>query len=230
MTDIIKKKTKAPRKKKNTKVSNNLPESLLEPIANLAGLDVTNVRNLLKDSVFKAGSSEPVWTENEVAAALVFCKQYQLNPLTKEIQFFRTKGRVTPYVGYDGWIAIANRQPDYNGATFDYTYSKEDENSVIAITCNIHRKGKDHPFSVPEWYQENYKQTMPWNTFPNKMLRQRAFGQAVRMAYGITAEIADDLPDTTYSNPVKVETIIDLSGNEEIANDTEITSEKGSSE
>lgn len=221
------KQSKAEVIKATSQTDSILPESLLEPIANLTGLDVVKTRNLLKDSVFKAGKNEDPWTENEVAAALVFCQQYSLNPLTKQIQFFRTGGRVTPYVGYDGWIAIANRQADYNGATFDYTYSKEDENSVIAITCNIHRKGKDYPFSVPEWYRENYKQTMPWNTFPNKMLRQKAFNQAVRMAYGISAEIADDLPEANVSNPIEMDAVIDLANVVKVPEVVEEVTEEG---
>lgn len=204
-----------PTKKKVTRgtrqTSGIIPRELLQPIATLTGMDVAKTRALLKDSVFKASKKETAWTENEVAAALVFCKQYQLNPLTKEIQFFRAGGKVTPYVGHDGWVSIARRQPDYNGCTFEYITKEDDQSTVIAVTAIIYRKEIDHPFSVTEWYQENYKQTMPWNTMPNRMLRQKAFNQCARLAFGINAESADDFPDNEAPLPVNTETIIDLS-------------------
>lgn len=193
---------KKPKKENTDKV---MSQALLQPIADLTGLNITETRNLLKDSVFRAGSKEKPWTENEVAAALVFAKQYDLNPLTKEIQFFRTAGKVTPYIGYDGWVTVVNRQGDFNGVTFDVELN---EGQLISVQCNIYRKDFDFPISVREFYQECKKPTQPWSQMPSRMLRQRAFSQAARLAYGIGIPDRDEV---VLENAPPPPDVVDLS-------------------
>jgi len=195
MAGVAKKKPqeleKVPEKKvKKENTDKVMSPALLQPIADLTGLNIRETRNLLKDSVFRPGKNEKPWTENEVAAALVFARQYDLNPITKEIQFFRTGGKVSPYIGYDGWVTVVNRQEDFNGVTFDVELI---EGQLISVQCHIYRKGFDFPISVREFYQECRKQTQPWSQMPSRMLRQRAFSQTARLAYGIGIPDRDEV-------------------------------------
>lgn len=201
---------KEPAPEKKTKKKNNtdkvMSPALLQPIAELTGLNIQETRNLLKDSVFKASTKEKAWTENEVAAALVFAKQYDLNPITKEIQFFRSGGKVNPYIGYDGWVTIVNRQEDRNGVTFDIEIGEN--NIPISVQCNIFRKGCEYPYSVREFYLECRKQTQPWQQLPTRMLRQRAFSQTARLAYGIGIPDRDEI---IMENAPPPTVVVDLS-------------------
>ena len=200
---------KIPEKKTRKKRENPdkvMSPALLQPIADLTGLNIVETRRLLKDSVFIAGSNEKAWTENEVAAALVFARQYDLNPITKEIQFFRSRGKVNPYIGYDGWVTVVNRQEDFNGVTFDVEL--DGERNLISVQCNIFRKGFDFPISVREFYHECRKQTQPWAQMPSRMLRQRAFSQSARLAYGIGIPDRDEVVMENTPIPTQV---VDLS-------------------
>ena len=206
-------KEQEPTPEKKTEKKNNtdkvMSPALLQPIADLTGLNITETRNLLKDSVFKASTREKAWTVNEVEAALVFARQYDLNPITKEIQFFRSHGKVSPYIGYDGWVTIVNRQEDFNGVTFDVEL---DENrQLISVQCNIFRKGFDFPISVREFYHECRKQTQPWQQMPSRMLRQRAFSQTARLAYGIGIPDRDEV---VLENAPPPPGVVDLSATE----------------
>jgi len=176
-----------------------LSPQLIQPLADRVGLDLERTRTLLKDSVFRAGPREAAWTENEVAAALVLAGHYNLNPMTKEINFFRQGGKVSPYIGFDGWVSIVNRQEDFNGITFDVELSSDGK--LEAVVCNIFRKGFDHPISVREYLTECRKPTNPWNQMPHRMLRQRAYCQAARLAYGIGIPDGDEAALETEPQP-----------------------------
>jgi phage recombination protein Bet len=126
-------------------------------------------------------------TNEEVAAFLMVAKEYDLNPITREIHAFPKKGGgIQTVVGVDGWAKIITRHPDFNGADFSYN---ADEQSV---TCTIHRKTTDHPVSVTEYLDECQRPSEPWKTMPKRMLRHKAFMQAGRYAFGISGVVDPD--------------------------------------
>lgn len=145
----------------------------------------------LKRTVFSAARNDA-----EFYSLCLVARQYGLNPLLKEIYAFPAKGGgVVPLVGIDGYVAMANRQPDFDHAEFRYS-----EQTIAAgvakaapewIECCIWKKGHAGPTVAREYLEECYRQTEPWRTHPRRMLRHKAFCQAVRLAYGFSGVYSD---------------------------------------
>lgn len=138
-------------------------------------------------------------TVTETAAFLVVAHHYSLNPLTGEIHPFRTKdNRIRCIVGYDGWVKLSNQHPAYNGCEFHEEWDKyTDEKGkrhrdLIAVTCLIYRKDRDHYTPLTEYLDECARDTEPWRQWPYRMLRNKAFNQAARLAFGFAGLYDED--------------------------------------
>lgn len=174
--------------------------SLVVRMAQRLGVDsqklyesLTKVCFSVKEKDRPARAPEP----EELLALLVICEQYQLNPFTRQIFAFLAKGgKVVPVVSVDGWIAILNRQPDYDGMEIEFS-----DKTVMAgglelpefCRVKIYRKGLSKPVSVSEFAQECFvEKSEVWRKFPRRMLRHKAIIQAVRVAFGICGIYDED--------------------------------------
>lgn len=137
-------------------------------------------------------------SREQFAAFLLVAKEYGLNPITKEIYAFPTKGGgIQPIVGIDGWMNLINSQPQCDGLEFDDQFDTKGE--LSAITCRIYRKDRSRPTSVTEYMLECKRPTEPWQKWPARMLRHKAAIQCARYAFGfagiIDPEEAERSPD-----------------------------------
>lgn len=122
-------------------------------------------------------------TNEQVAAFLSVAKEYSLNPFVKEIYAFPSKGGgITPIVGVDGWADIVNSHPQFDGTEF--TDNRDEDGMLVSITCKMHRKDREHPTEATEYLSECKRHTEPWNKWPHRMLRHKAYIQAARYAFG----------------------------------------------
>ena len=100
-----------------------------------------------------------------------------------------------PIVSIDGWLAIINRQPDYDGLTIRFS-EKEIEIGGVKIPeyceCSIRRKGMSQPITIPEYARECYQKTMVWGSYPRRMLRHKAIIQCARVAFGLSGIYDED--------------------------------------
>lgn len=132
-------------------------------------------------------------TEEELISCLIVANEHDLNPLTKEIHFMRTKtGQIMPIVGVDGWVKKLNTHPQFNGMKFDYEWADaKGSRHLVAVTCTIYRKDRDHPIVVTEFMSEcarlpaQGKGPNAWSTNPTRMLRHRSLVQGTRYAIGL---------------------------------------------
>jgi phage recombination protein Bet len=130
----------------------------------------------------------------EMFSFLMVCREFDLNPLMKQIYAFKNKaGTIVPIIGVDGWSAVVNRQPAYNGVKFDYEQDKDGK--VISCTCTIYRKDRDYPTIVTEFLSECWRDTDAWKLTPSRMLRHRAFCQGIRIAFGISGAYDEESAD-----------------------------------
>lgn len=135
-------------------------------------------------------------TDGQVAAFLVVCNEYKLNPLTKEIYAFLAKGgNVVPMVGVDGWINLMNSHPAMDGIEFEDIMGPDGK--LAAIEATIWRKDRKNPVKVIEYMSECKRDTDPWKKTGSRMLRHRALIQCARYAFGFSGIYAadDDLDD-----------------------------------
>ena len=126
----------------------------------------------------------------EFAAFLMVAREYNLNPLTKEIYAFPAKGGgIVPIVSIDGWVNLVNSHPAADGVEFDVEH--DDKGELVAITCRMYRKDRNRPVVVTEYYDECRRNTEPWK-MKHRMLRHKAMIQAARYAFGFSGIYDED--------------------------------------
>jgi phage recombination protein Bet len=156
------------------------------------GVDAAKVFTILKDTVLK--SKDPV-TDAEVAAFIIVCNQYDLNPFIKEIYGFMSKGKMQYVLGVDGWVTLCNRQPNMNGVDFKENFVIEGESgkkTLDSVTCTIHRKDRSLPTVVTEYFNECRRDTDNWKAQPIRMTRHKSLIQCARIAFGFAGIIDED--------------------------------------
>lgn len=160
-------------------------------------------------------------TEAEFQMFVAFCQSTGLNPYKKEIWFIKTKGytkrdgtRVDPKVqmmtGINGFYAIANKHPAYDGmAEPDF---EERDGRPVKCTVRVWRKDRRFPsVGVARW-EEYFPGTTKygnsiWETKPFVMLGKVAESIALRKAFpqelnGLYTQ--EEMP-SEYAAPVLVE-------------------------
>lgn len=156
--------------------------SAFDLLAENCNIDRGNVLQLLKKTVCPAAAKD-----EEIAAFAMVAGKYKLDPFVKQIYAFPNKtGGITPIVGIDGWLAIINRQSNFDGMEVEMS---EDGSSA---TCAIHLTNRSHPVRITEYMAECKRNTDPWKQFPLRMLRHKAIIQAARVAFNISGIYDED--------------------------------------
>jgi phage recombination protein Bet len=152
--------------------------SLIAKVAAKYSVDPDKMLETLKATAFKGEKDKPV-TNEQMMALLVVADQYNLNPWLKEIYAFPDqKGGIVPLVSVDGWTRIINEHQQLSGFGFEY----DDEGQWVE--CIIERKDRSQPIRVREYLSECRRNTGPWGTHPQRMLRHKALIQCARLAFG----------------------------------------------
>ena len=119
-------------------------------------------------------------SNEQIAAFCLVAKEHRLNPFTKEIFAFPSRGGIVPVVSVDGWMKLVNSHPQFDGMECKDTLN--DKGDLIAVTCRIFRKDRAHPVEVTEYMAECRRSTDVWKQWPARMLRHKATLQAARLA------------------------------------------------
>lgn len=153
-------------------------------------------------------------TKEDIFTFLIQCKNLGLNPLLKQIYGFVSRGKLAIVVSIEGWNAIANRSPQFDGCSFEFgpfttrelsynkiTYNRgtKTNNNVTVkrsvadwVKCIVYRKDRTHPIVITTFFDEAYTGSEPWATMPMTMLQNRAFVNSVRKAFNVSAYSEDD--------------------------------------
>lgn len=162
-------------------MSSQLITVQINQIASVLGLndvDPVELKRTLTETVFKGAN------DTQLQTLLILANQYKLNPFTKEIYAFPSKGSIVPVVGVDGWNRIINSNESLDGIQFE---EHEDR-----CTCIIYRKDRTHPTKVTEFLSECQMSTDPWKKYPKRMLRHKALIQCARVAFGFAGIYDED--------------------------------------
>jgi phage recombination protein Bet len=163
------------------------PKSLIARFAGRMGVDAEKMLATLRATAFRTGKNDAAVSNEEMLALLVVADQYKLNPFLKEIYAFRdSKGGIMPIIGVDGWVKLIQRHPQFQGIEFKYA----DEGEWVEAT--ITRGDRRVPFTVREYLTECQRDTGPWKSHPQRMLRHRAMIQCARIAFGFAGVYHDD--------------------------------------
>lgn len=136
----------------------------------------------------------------QFAAFLLVAREYNLNPILKEIYAFPTRGGgIQPIVSIDGWSNLVNTHPQCDG--FDFEDHIDSAGALVSITCRMYRKDRKHPIVATEYMAECRRTTDTWRQWPRRMLRHKAMIQAARYAFGLSG-IVDPDEGARASEPV----------------------------
>lgn len=171
-------------------------KSVLVDMANRYGMEPKVFADTLRATVVPKEI-----TNEQFAAFVLVAKQYDLNPILKEIFAFPTKGGgIQPIVSIDGWANLINSHPAMDG--MEFVDELNDKGALVSITCRIYRKDRSHPVAATEYMAECVRNTDTWRQWPRRMLRHKAMIQAARYAFGF-AGIID--PDEWDRSPEKAD-------------------------
>lgn len=160
-------------------------QMLLDVMADRAGLRPQEFADTVRATCGMGKASA-----EEFAAFLMVAKEYNLNPLTKEIYAFPAKGGgIVPVVSIDGWVNLVNSHPACDGFEFDVEH--DDKGELVSITCRMFRKDRSRPVVVTEYYEECKRGTDPWK-MKHRMLRHKSMIQAARYAFGFSGIYDED--------------------------------------
>ncbi len=154
------------------------------------GIDAELVLPTLKDTAFRQSDGKEI-TNSQMIALLVIAREHQLNPFTRQIYAFPSKGGgIHPIVSVDGWIQIINSHPMLQYLEFE---SADDDNSAGLVEIEdywvrtiIKRKDREKPTRIMEYWAECARKTDPWDSHPRRMTRHKSLIQCGRVAMGYT--------------------------------------------
>jgi phage recombination protein Bet len=173
--------------------------SLLAAMASKYSMEPETFKQVIKQTVMPASA-----TNEQMAAFLLVAHEYDLNPITKEIYAFPAKGGgITPVVGIDGWINLAQRRSEFDGMEHEWEIDAKGE--CTACTCKIYRKDRTRPVVVTEFMAECKRATDPWRLHPRRMLRHKATFQAIRYAFGFAGIKDEDDAEVIYTQATVIE-------------------------
>lgn len=172
----------------------------LELVAANVGATTEEVTEVIKGMIISSKNQHGAGaTDAEMAIVASVCAKYGLNPLVKECAAFVSGGKLQMVVMIDGFYKVVNRQPDFDGVTFEDHF--DEKGDLVSITCSMHLKNRSHPVTVTEYMKEckDPKSTV-WTKWPGRMLRHKAYIQCARMAFGLTEMVDNDEADRIRSS------------------------------
>lgn len=170
----------------NTVAKINPATSVVVRMGQRYGVDPDKLLGTLKATAFKGEVSV-----EQMMMLLVVADQHGLNPFTKEIYAFPSRGGIVPIVGVDGWSRIINEHPQFDG--MEFVDGELNESRVPGwIECRMFRKDRSHAVSVKEYFEEVNRGTDPWKSHPRRMLRHKAMIQCARLAFGFAGIYDED--------------------------------------
>ncbi|MBA3953725.1 recombinase RecT [Candidatus Dependentiae bacterium] len=157
---------------------------------------------LIKNTVAKGA------TEEELKTLIYLCKEYNLDPIKKEIYFLKYGGKATILTSRDGYLKIANLNEQFDGLESDVVYvgdklTKKDDGSLhieyspehlsfdktklMGAFCSVFRKDRRKATTVFVSLKDYYKKGAPiWEQYINAMILKVAEAMALKRAFSIS--------------------------------------------
>jgi hypothetical protein len=131
-------------------------------------------------------------TREQLAALLMIANRYGLDPVARQIFAVPNKGGFQAVVSVDGWVAMVNAHPEFDGVQFE---DIREQGQLVAIVCRLFRKDRQYPTEAVEYLAECKGDSPAWNRWPARMLRHKAYVQAARYAFGFAGIVDPDEAD-----------------------------------
>lgn len=171
-----------------TNLAKTEKRSLVAELANEAGLEPAAYYKTMQEMCGCAGASP----EN-FAGLLMVAKQLGLNPITRQLYLMKTQRGVQVVVPVDGYLSLMRRHPDYLSSTCEMGTDKiAGDYAEVTIYTRGQVAASLPPFRHREYMAECKGNTGPWRSHPTRMLKHKAYSQAVRYCFGVYAPDEDE--------------------------------------
>jgi phage recombination protein Bet len=150
-------------------------------------------------------------TDEEFSVFAHFCGGTKLNPFKKETWAIKAGGRLQIMTGINGYWAIANSHPQFDGAETGMI-DKNGEwvksvpgNDFIGAWCRVHRKDRKIPMEGEAMLSDYRKSSPIWQNSPRIMIKKVAQSIALRQAFPqeLNGTYTEEEMPTEYAAPVK---------------------------
>lgn len=153
-------------------------------------------------------SVAPLATDDEFKTFMYLCKEYDLDPLKKEIYFIKYGNKTSMLTSRDGYLKIANLNANFNGIESDVVYHSDiltkrddgslhisygtdhllfDKSKLSGAFCSVFRKDRGKATTVFVSIKEYYKKDAPiWQQYTNAMILKVAEAMALKRAFAIS--------------------------------------------
>lgn len=160
-------------------------------------------------------------TDDELRMFLHLAGAYGLDPFARDIWFIKdprdANSRPIIMTSRDGYMKIANRNPNFDGLEadvvyegdafrkrpdggFEHAYNTKARGGIIGAYAVIYRKDRKHPVSIFVPFNDYRKNSPVWRQYPHAMILKVAESQALKRAFSISGMVtAEELGDNAAS-------------------------------
>lgn len=164
--------------------------------------------DLQDDIAFIKNNVAPNATDDELKMLVYLSKEYNLDPLKKEIYLIKYGGKSTIITSRDGYLKIANENPNFDGLESDMVYLGDtlvkredgsihieygqdhlmfDKSKLTGAYCSVFRKDRAKATTVFVSLKDYYKKGAPiWEQYINAMILKVAEAMALKRAFSIS--------------------------------------------
>ena len=115
------------------------------------------------------------------------CRGTGLNPFLREIWFVPSVGILA---GRDGYLAIANRHPQFDG--METRVTRDEKNVPIKAVCTVWRKDRAHPIICEAYYSEYRKSSSIWSQYPSALISKVAEVLSLKRSFAINGVVTEE--------------------------------------
>lgn len=156
----------------------------------------------------------PEANENDLKLFMYLCREYNLDPLKKEIYLIRCGGKYVPITSRDGYLKIANLNPFFDGIESDVVYQGDklikrengslgieygdahlifDKSKLSGAFCSVFRKDRAKATTIFVSIKDYYKKNAPiWEQYTNAMILKVAEAMALKRAFAISGLVTKE--------------------------------------
>ncbi len=146
--------------------------------------------------------------DSELKMFLNIAAKYELDPFLREIWFAGMGNRNTIITGRDGYLKIANRDPNFDGMKSDvvhagdkfmkdgddvkHAYNVQNRGPIVGAYAIVYRKDRKHPTYCFAPFNEYNKGVNVWRQYPSAMIIKVAETMALKRAFSISGLVTEE--------------------------------------
>ena len=140
--------------------------------------------------------------DRDLKMYLSLAAKYDLDPFAREIWCIKMGGRTVITTSRDGYLKIANRNPNYDGMTSDvvhagdkfmkqgneihHAYTLGNRGAIVGAYAMVYRKDRNTPSYFFAPFNEYNKGGGVWAQYPSAMIVKVAESMALKRAFSIS--------------------------------------------